>query len=277
MGGMALRPRPGALSVPDRAAAVAIVAVTATTVLLVFVNYEEKPAGIRLLEGPARESIWTMPAEWAQNLQPELVPVTRVVRERAEPGETIALTRNPVVRPFIDAGWPELVHRLEYADSLAEAAEASAAWAVFPDDVDCEDGWRLELHSPPWAVYRQVPGTAADSGTVPPMPSSLSILMPVFNELATVEAAIDDALTAELPVDARAARDRRRRLDRRHPRAARLEELPDNVTIVEHDRNRGKGAALRTGLQHATGDWSAILDADLEYRASDLGRCSSRS
>ena len=35
------------------------------------------------------------------------------------------------------------------------------------------------------------------------MPSSLSILMPVFNELATVEAAIDDALTAKLPVDAR--------------------------------------------------------------------------
>ena len=35
------------------------------------------------------------------------------------------------------------------------------------------------------------------------MPRRLSILMPVFNELATVEAAIDDALTAELPVDAR--------------------------------------------------------------------------
>ena len=145
---------------PYRAAAVAIVAVTATTVLLVFVNYEDKPAGIRLLEGPARESIWTMPPEWAQNLQPELVPVTRVVRERAEPGETIAVTRDAVVRPFIYAGWPELVHRLEYVDSLAEAADAGAAWAVLPDDVECEDGWRLELRSPPWAVYRQVPGTS---------------------------------------------------------------------------------------------------------------------
>ena len=34
-----------------------------------------------------------------------------------------------------------------------------------------------------------------------------------------------------------------------------------------HERNRGKGAAIRTGLQHATGDFTAVLDADLEYRA----------
>ena len=103
------------------------------------------------------------------------------------------------------------------------------------------------------------------------MASSLSNLMPVFNELATVEAAIDDALTAELPVDSRqlvivddGSTDGTREL-----LAAR--DWPGNVTLVEHDRNRGKGAALRTALQHATGDWAAILDADLEYRAADLG------
>lgn len=103
------------------------------------------------------------------------------------------------------------------------------------------------------------------------MSQSLSILMPVFNERATVEAAIDDALTAELPVESRqlvivddgstdgtcellAGRD-----------------WPDQVTLVQHDRNQGKGAAVRTALDHATGTWSAILDADLEYRAADLG------
>ena len=103
------------------------------------------------------------------------------------------------------------------------------------------------------------------------MPHSLSILMPVFNELTTVERAIDDALTAELPVESRqlvvvddGSTDGTRDL-------LRGREWPENVTLVMHDRNRGKGAALQTALQHATGELSAILDADLEYRAADLG------
>jgi hypothetical protein len=160
MGGVALSAATWGILRPYRAAMVATVAVAATTVLLVLVNYEEKPAGIRLLESPARHSIWTTPAEWAQNLQPELVPVTQHVRRNARPGETIALTRSALVRPFIYAGWPELTQRLVYADSLAEAAEAGGSWAVLPDDVECEDGWRLEVRSEPWVVYRQVPETS---------------------------------------------------------------------------------------------------------------------
>ena len=110
---------------------------------------------------------------------------------------------------------------------------------------------------------------AADK--VPPVADTLSILMPVYNELATVERAIADALSAELPVEARqlvliddGSRDGTREL-------LTSTTWPENVTLVLHDRNRGKGAALQTGLQHATGIWSAVLDADLEYRASDLG------
>jgi glycosyltransferase involved in cell wall biosynthesis len=102
------------------------------------------------------------------------------------------------------------------------------------------------------------------------MPSTLTILMPIFNELSTVERAIADALTAELPVESRqlvliddGSTDGTRELLQQGS-------WPDNVTLVLHDRNRGKGAALQTGLQHATGDFSAILDADLEYRAADL-------
>ncbi len=102
------------------------------------------------------------------------------------------------------------------------------------------------------------------------MPSSLTILMPVYNERSTVERAIDDALTAELPVESRQLV-----LIDDGSTDGTGEVLsgttwPDNVTLVLHEKNRGKGAALRTGLQQATGDFSAILDADLEYRASDL-------
>jgi glycosyltransferase involved in cell wall biosynthesis len=94
--------------------------------------------------------------------------------------------------------------------------------------------------------------------------------MPVYNERATVEAAIEDALSAELPVETRelvvvddGSTDGTRELLASH-------EFPAGVEVVFHERNLGKGAAVRTALQHATGEFSAILDADLEYRAADL-------
>jgi glycosyltransferase involved in cell wall biosynthesis len=102
------------------------------------------------------------------------------------------------------------------------------------------------------------------------MSGGLSILMPVFNERATVAAAIDDALTAELPVPTRelvivddGSTDGTREF-------LRSKDWPESVKIVYHERNLGKGAAVRTALQHATGEFAAILDADLEYRAADL-------
>ena len=102
-----------------------------------------------------------MPAEWAQNLQPELVPVTRARPGAGDAGrdDRDHPRRRSCGRSSTSAG-PTLVHRLEYADSLSEAADAGAAWAVLPDDVECEDGWRLEVHSAPWVVYRQVPGAS---------------------------------------------------------------------------------------------------------------------
>ena len=102
------------------------------------------------------------------------------------------------------------------------------------------------------------------------MSGGLSILMPVFNERATVEAAIDDALTAELPVPTRelvivddGSTDGTREL-------LSTTDWPESVKVVFHERNLGKGSAVRTALQHATGEFAAILDADLEYRAADL-------
>ena len=104
-----------------------------------------------------------------------------------------------------------------------------------------------------------------------PVAVPLTILMPVFNERTTIAAAIDDALGADLPVDARQlviVDDGSTDGTREWLTAT---TLPDNVELVFHPANKGKGAAIRTGLQHATGTFSAILDADLEYAAADLG------
>jgi glycosyltransferase involved in cell wall biosynthesis len=102
------------------------------------------------------------------------------------------------------------------------------------------------------------------------MADGLSILMPVFDERATIEAAIEDVLTADLPVAARqlvivddGSTDGTREL-------LGSRTWPDNVKVVFHERNLGKGAAVRTALRHATEEFAAILDADLEYRAADL-------
>jgi glycosyltransferase involved in cell wall biosynthesis len=99
---------------------------------------------------------------------------------------------------------------------------------------------------------------------------SLSILMPVFNERATVMRAIEDALGAALPVGRRelivvddASTDGTSEL-------LRSQTLPEEVTLLHHNRNHGKGAAIRTALEQATGDFAAVFDADLEYHASDL-------
>ena len=102
------------------------------------------------------------------------------------------------------------------------------------------------------------------------MARDLSILMPVFNERATVEAAIADALEAELPVASRelvivddGSTDGTREL-------LGANTWPDNVRVVFHPENEGKGAAVRTALDHASCEFAAIFDADLEYRAADL-------
>jgi glycosyltransferase involved in cell wall biosynthesis len=53
----------------------------------------------------------------------------------------------------------------------------------------------------------------------------------------------------------------------------REEEAPKPGTLVlRHPQNRGKGAAIRTGLEHATGEIVLIQDADLEYRPEELPR-----
>jgi glycosyltransferase involved in cell wall biosynthesis len=100
-------------------------------------------------------------------------------------------------------------------------------------------------------------------------PPELSVLMPVYNEIATVERAIGEMLDADLGVDFElivvddGSTDGTREL-------LFGREWPERMRLFSHDRNMGKGAAVRTALEHARGELSAIMDADLEYEPEDL-------
>jgi glycosyltransferase involved in cell wall biosynthesis len=97
----------------------------------------------------------------------------------------------------------------------------------------------------------------------------LSILMPVYNELERVEEAITEVLETKLPSDFElivvddGSTDGTREL-------LRGREWDDRVRLYEHAVNQGKGAAVRTALTHANGEYAAIFDADLEYDPADL-------
>jgi glycosyltransferase involved in cell wall biosynthesis len=93
--------------------------------------------------------------------------------------------------------------------------------------------------------------------------------MPVYNEVETVSRAIDEVLAAdvgmalELIVVDDGSTDGTRELLQRGA-------WPERVRVLYHDGNQGKGAAVRTALADARGEFSAIFDADLEYDPADL-------
>ena len=102
------------------------------------------------------------------------------------------------------------------------------------------------------------------------MAPQLSILMPVYNEVATVQRAVDAVLAADLPVTTEVILVDDGSTDGTGRILAEAHWPADRVRVLTHERNRGKGAAVRTGLEAATGEFSTIFDADLEYDPEDL-------
>jgi glycosyltransferase involved in cell wall biosynthesis len=98
----------------------------------------------------------------------------------------------------------------------------------------------------------------------------LSILMPVYNEAATVVTVVKRVLDVDYPCEVELVAVDDGSAD---GSADLLDAIDDpRLRVVRQDRNRGKGAAIRTAARHATGDFMIICDADLEYSPDDIPR-----
>ena len=96
----------------------------------------------------------------------------------------------------------------------------------------------------------------------------LSILMPAYNEAATVGTAVKRVLDVHYPCDVEVVVVNDGSMDNTNEVLASIDDR--RVTITEHSVNRGKGAAVRTAATLATGDYLVIFDADLEYSPEDI-------
>src|SRR5690348_12364278 len=96
----------------------------------------------------------------------------------------------------------------------------------------------------------------------------LTVVVPVYNEERTLRASLERLLKTELPLPSEVIVVDDGSTDRGIDT---ITDLVDGgrVRLLRHERNQGKGAAIRTAIDAAAGDVLTILDADMEYSPSD--------
>lgn len=103
--------------------------------------------------------------------------------------------------------------------------------------------------------------------------TTLSIVIPVYNEEKTIREILTALVDLKIPevkkeiiVVDDGSKDNSKKIIRKVQSGNKI------ITFIEHKQNKGKGAAVQTGLRLAKGDFMMVQDADLEYDPNDIPR-----
>jgi glycosyltransferase involved in cell wall biosynthesis len=152
---------------------------------------------------------------------------------------------------------------LDFRNVLATSLATEVPTTAATPEIESERrSWLIHVLGD--AICRKVGISALPDGFL------LSVVIPIYNERDTIREILHRIRSVPVPKQIILVDDCSK--DGTREILAELEQEDPDLTILYHDVNRGKGAALRTGFSHASGQIIIVQDADLEYDPSEYPR-----